>query len=505
MSTEQILKGLNGKNILITGCSGFLGKVVLEKLLRAVPTVNKIFLLIRGNIRNPSASKRFYNEVATASIFDRLKKENPGRFNSLCEEKICVVSGEITCDKFGLSNAEFVELAKQVDIIVNIAASVDFREPLDTALKINAFSLNHIAALAAVKKIPVVHVSTCYVNGFNGGLIRETVMPPAKASLALTSGNYFEVTHLISRLTELTKQVSWQPNDGEDKTKAMIKVGLREAKRHGWNDTYTFTKWLGEQLLIKEMQGQTLTIVRPSIIESTLADPVPGWIEGVKVADAIILAYAREKISLFPGNKHAIIDIIPADLVANSVILSAAEALLKPGMHRIYQCSSSYSNPIALQEVIELVQTEAQKSYEQYKNLFYRRPQKPFIMVPGFVFGSLINSTYLLTKAKNQIATAMGRNPSNRTLKNIETAKNLSSVFSFYTRPNYTFSNEKLCGLAKAMGTAESKEFPVNAAQFDWAHYLPKVHIAGLNQYALQPKPSPVEEKVSEQEELETA
>jgi len=85
MSTEQILKGLNGKNILITGCSGFLGKVVLEKLLRAVPTVNKIFLLMRGNVRNPSASKRFYNEVATASIFDRLKKEHPGRFNSLCE------------------------------------------------------------------------------------------------------------------------------------------------------------------------------------------------------------------------------------------------------------------------------------------------------------------------------------------------------------------------------------------------------------------------------------
>lgn len=36
-----------GKNILITGVTGFLGKVVLEKLVREVPEVGKIFLLIR--------------------------------------------------------------------------------------------------------------------------------------------------------------------------------------------------------------------------------------------------------------------------------------------------------------------------------------------------------------------------------------------------------------------------------------------------------------------------
>lgn len=504
MSAEQIMNGLSGKNILITGCSGFLGKVVLEKLLRCVPSVNRIFLLIRGNVRHPSASQRFQGEVATASIFDRLKKENPGRFKALCDDKIRVVSGEITCEKFGLPNAEFVELAKQLDIVINIAASVDFREPLDTALKINTFSLNHIAALAAIRKIPVIHVSTCYVNGFNGGLIHETVMPPAKVSLALMKGNYFDVEPLINRLTELTKRVGWKHADGDEKTNTMINVGLREAKRCGWNDTYTFTKWLGEQVLLKAMQGQTLTLVRPSIIESTLADPVPGWIEGVKVADAIILAYAREKIALFPGNRHAIIDIIPADLVANSIILSAAEALLKPGVHRIYQCSSSHSNPVALQEVINLVQAEAQQNHAQYANLFYRRPQKPFVMVPRYVFGSLIYSTYLLTKARHRIATAMGRKPSGQALKNIETTMNLSSVFSFYTQPDYTFSNEKLCDMAESMGAAESSDFPVNAAQFDWAHYLPKVHIPGLNQYALQPKTGKREEKARKRE-LETA
>lgn len=36
-----------GKSILITGATGFLGKVLIEKLLRSCPDVREIFLLMR--------------------------------------------------------------------------------------------------------------------------------------------------------------------------------------------------------------------------------------------------------------------------------------------------------------------------------------------------------------------------------------------------------------------------------------------------------------------------
>src|SRR5690606_41488011 len=75
-------------------------------------------------------------------------------------------------------------------------------------------------------------------------------------------------------------------------------------RSYGWNDTYTFTKWMGEQLLMKGLDGKTLTILRPSIVESTLKSPAPGWIEGVKVADAIILAYARDRKSTRLNSSH---------------------------------------------------------------------------------------------------------------------------------------------------------------------------------------------------------
>jgi hypothetical protein len=44
----SVLETFHGKNVLITGGTGFLGKVIVEKLLRCVPNVGKIFLLVRA-------------------------------------------------------------------------------------------------------------------------------------------------------------------------------------------------------------------------------------------------------------------------------------------------------------------------------------------------------------------------------------------------------------------------------------------------------------------------
>jgi hypothetical protein len=52
------------------------------------------------------------------------------------------------------------------------------------------------------------------------------------------------------------------------------------AKHHGWQDTYVFTKAMGE-MVINSMRGEIpVVIIRPSVIGSTLRDPFPGWIQG---------------------------------------------------------------------------------------------------------------------------------------------------------------------------------------------------------------------------------
>lgn len=495
MSNELILQSLHGKNILITGCTGFVGKVVLEKLMRSVPSWNNIYLLIRSNNAHSTAKKRFQKEVLKSSLFEYLRSELPEQFDIMSNNALHVVAGEITQPMLGLDPSEFEQLGKKIDVIINVAASVDFREPLDKALTINALSVKNIAALAKINKAAVIHVSTCYVNGFNGGLIQEEIAPPARVKLPKINARHYDLSALVTRLLSRIKRTEAIYKNDAERNKVLIKIGLEEARRMGWNDTYTFTKWMGEQMLLQELPEQAVTILRPSIVESTLASPVPGWIEGVKVADAIILAYAREKISLFPGNKHAVIDIIPADLVANSIILSAAEALSKAPEHRIYQCSSSHTNPLVLRDMIKHVHFEAQENHDKHRNLFLRRPQKRFVMVPGLIFDGVINGSHALIKTRNKILDRLGISTSSKSVKNLETAKNLSSVFSFYTHPFYRFSNEKLCALAREFGVDDASEFAVDAAIFDWSHYLTKVHIAGLNKYALQPRTSTLPKK----------
>ena len=54
-----------GKNILITGCTGFLAKVILEKLFRSCPDVGKIFVMVRPK-KDIKPMSRIENEVLTS-------------------------------------------------------------------------------------------------------------------------------------------------------------------------------------------------------------------------------------------------------------------------------------------------------------------------------------------------------------------------------------------------------------------------------------------------------
>src|SRR5690606_39836339 len=67
--------------------------------------------------------------------------------------------------RFGLGIASFNQLAGKVDLVINCAASVDFREELDKALTINTLSLRHLAHFCQVGgDLPLLQVSTCYVR-----------------------------------------------------------------------------------------------------------------------------------------------------------------------------------------------------------------------------------------------------------------------------------------------------------------------------------------------------
>lgn len=477
-----------GKRILLTGATGFVAKVLLEKLIRTVPDLGRVVLLIRAG-EHGDARARLEREIAASSVFDHLRAVRPVWLERFLAERVECVTGEITEPGFGLLPERFAALARDVDVVVNAAASVDFREPLDQALAINTLSLTHVTAFARVADAPLVHVSTCYVNGFNRGEMREQVMAPAgpdgRAIPRHRDGRY-DVDALVASLQRKIERVRARGGDPERLRRRLTDLGIAQAQRHGWNDTYTFTKWLGEQVALRAMHGRTLTIVRPAIIESTLRDPVPGWIEGVKVADAVILAYARGKTSFFPARRAGIIDIVPVDLVANAIVLAAAEALYGAPRQRIYQCCSGSTNPLPLGELIRLLQTEAKRNWRHYDRLFHAEPRRDFRTVGEGTFRCVLGVLGLGATVWNGLRRLAGAPGATRALEKLRTTRTLALTFAFYAHPRYRFHNAGLLALAARFGEEGRKLYPVDARLIDWEDYLCRVHMAGLNRYALR-------------------
>ena len=141
-------------------------------------------------------------------------------------------------------------------------------------------------------------------------------------------------------------------------------AGTERARSLGWTDVYTFAKAMGEAVVADLCRDMQVSIVRPAIVESSLRYPHPGWIEGFKMADPIILAYGRGQLPEFPASPDAVIDIIPCDYVVNTIVAVCATRP-KVGEPEFYHCSSGARNPLTFRGI-----------YEHIRSYFSRHPYR---------------------------------------------------------------------------------------------------------------------------------
>jgi fatty acyl-CoA reductase len=134
---------------------------------------------------------------------------------------------------------------------------------------------------------------------------------------------------------------------GDDERKAMKELGLRRARHFGWSNTYVFTKAMGEMALeLHRGADMPVVIMRPSIITSVRADPLPGWMQGTRTIDTLIIGYAKQNISCFLADLRMVMDVIPGDMVVNAMLAAAAARSGEKGALAIYQPTSSLRNPV---------------------------------------------------------------------------------------------------------------------------------------------------------------
>ena len=107
----------------MTGGSGFLGKVILEKLLRDCPDIKSVYVLLRA--KQGHDSRRRVEELLSSVVFLRVRRENPSSL-----EKVIAVSGDITYPGLGISHNDLNVLKEDVSVVFHCAATIRFDEPL---------------------------------------------------------------------------------------------------------------------------------------------------------------------------------------------------------------------------------------------------------------------------------------------------------------------------------------------------------------------------------------
>jgi HAD superfamily hydrolase (TIGR01490 family) len=500
--TASIVEKLSGKRILLTGVTGFLAQVVFERLLADFPDT-KVVLLVRSQTGATSRERVEYmlRKPAFNTLRDRIGSDG---LLQLLDERVEVIDGD-----FGRG---VPEIPGGIDIACHSAATVSFDPPIDEGFMTNLQgAINLYSGVLDGGSTPsLVHVSTAYVAGVQKGVIPEGPLEHKvdyrlELELALQARRDVEVSsrrpeQLEAFLEKARKEHSRAgpttvAEDSEERrqkwvTKRLVEYGRMRARSLGWPDVYTFTKAMGERA-VEELAAEAnlpLSIVRPSIIESALLHPYPGWIDGFKMADPIIRAYGLGQIPEFPGIPEGIIDLIPVDFVVNA-ILAVAASPPEPGEAHHYNVSSGYRNPVRFFEL-----------YDWIRGYFEEHPlpergrgehKVPEWKFPGNLsVDRMLRRAERLTDVAEQVVTHLPKSASMRSAirrvdrdkARVDFVKRYSELYGMYTETEVVYTDDRTFALFQSLNDQDKAYFPFDAAMVDWKYYLKDVHTPAVTQ-----------------------
>ncbi|XP_063923664.1 fatty acyl-CoA reductase 1-like [Zophobas morio] len=428
---DRIAEVFRNRTVFITGGTGFLGKLLIEKLLRCCD-VKKIYLLVRA--KKGKMPQERLSDIFSNMLFDLLKSQQPTSVKK-CE----IIPGDITQEGLGISLEDRQKLQEEVEFIFHSAASTRFDDTVKTAVKFNTQSTNELLNLAekCTKLKTFVHVSTSYAFPKEKVLYEKSYKPPEdphKVLDAVKLGQDEEIEGLIGDC----------PN------------------------TYTFSKALAEGLVSERMDKIPAIIVRPSVVCPVWREPLKGWCNNLQGPMGLFVGAGKGIIRSMYMKGDSYADFIPADVAINGMLTGVWNFLCNSDKHRVINVTSSSEYNLTWEEILELGK----------KIIYNEVPLNGAVWYPGgstkksrFVHNicfylfqivpALIIDVLLMVLGYKPILFQIQR----RIQKG-------SEVFEYYTNKAWNFSNMKLLEISAQMSESERNRYKLEGEGIDLDDYF---------------------------------
>ncbi|XP_015367357.1 PREDICTED: putative fatty acyl-CoA reductase CG5065 [Diuraphis noxia] len=440
---SEIQSFYNGMTVFLTGATGFVGKLILEKLIRTCSGVKQVYVLIREK-KGKTTEDRF-KELFNDPVFELMKKEQPNYL-----EKITAVIGDCCLPSLGIEEKYRNMLKNEVNIVIHSAATVRFDEHLRKAVNINIIALQDMLKMSqGMKHLKAfVHISTAYSNCAGRKVVDEVFYKPP-----ISGDNLFQLVNCLD----------------DDYISRITPSVLKE-----WPNTYAMTKAIAEGEIATYGKGLPIGVVRPSISEYNAY-----YINTPLILYDITLKWRNQK--QHKNSNHE----VEADGLNE-------EQYVPP----IYNVVSSSSNPLTWKEfsiynkkyglqspsikAIWPIMLRLSKNKYEYTILCFL-----LHILPAFFIDSL--------------AKLMGKKP--QLMDAYKKMHKFSEVVAYFALQSWMFHDNNTTSLMKKMSKLDQSLFRFDMTKLDWNEYF-KNHVLGIRLYIVKDSIDTIPEAIKRNKKL---
>ncbi|KAK7872743.1 hypothetical protein R5R35_011876 [Gryllus longicercus] len=415
-----------GQSVLLTGGSGFLGRVLLEKLLFYCPDIDTVYVLLRPR-KGLSVQERL-QKMLDVPLFDRVRAQRPEALG-----RLQAVEGDTARPGLALAEADARVLAERVSVVFHLAASVRFDDPLITAVRTNACATRDLLELATrmTKLKALVHVSTTFCN-VGQREFEEKLYPVA--------GDWRSILALV---------------EARGQSDSVALRALTTKILGPYCNTYTFTKNLAEHIVNHYSDRLPVGILRPSVVVATALDPFPGWIDNFNGPMGLMVGAGKGVVHTSYNDPDSHIDYVPCDVVVKGIVMCSCEVARKGlGPPLVYNAAQAGLHRITQGRLIDIAH-EASAELPFSDTLYHpccNITRNRLLFLVQFFFFHLVPAVI-----GDAVLSATGRKPMLIRLQRRIYSANMA--LSFFLLQNWDFSSKRFLGLEKRLRPEDREGF----------------------------------------------